>query len=64
MRKGLSREQPNVVSDKCLCGVQVIRTSWNWTCQHCGRVYTNFGSAKTPYLLCIGYIGDYDPLGM
>jgi hypothetical protein len=53
-----------VVRDKCVCREVIIRTGWNWVCSVCGRVFTNYGSALTDELICIGFIGDFDPLGM
>jgi len=54
-----------VIKDICLCGKKITRDKGNMTAScSCGRVYTSYGASITDYLLCIGFIGDYDPLGM
>jgi len=66
LRHGRLNDNKNAISNFCICGKKITRdkSQISATCKFCGRVYTSYGASITDYLLCIGFIGDYDPLGM
>ena len=59
------RNPITVTDDVCFCGKKIIRDKGNWgaTCS-CGRIYANYGSEIGDLLICIGYVSEYDFLGM
>jgi len=53
------------VKDICFCGKKIVRDKGGGgaTCI-CGRVYRLEGFAISEYLVLLGFVWEYDPLGM
>ena len=60
----METENKLVIDKFCICRKPIIRDVGEMTAScSCGRIYAPYGCDGS-YLICIGFIWDYDPLGM